>query len=116
MPFGRGWFGRGYGMGRGVGFGRGFGFGGVPASWPYAGCGWGGPARYRYLGAHGLLGCIDARRAFSESAPTGRIRGRARRYAQGEPELECLREEASALRSRLDEIQGRLEALGPEEA
>jgi hypothetical protein len=87
----RSWFG-----GQGWGGGSGFGFRGSSPPWPYVGRGRGGLPRCYYPG---LYGGSPAWGAMPYSPP-----------AAGQ-EVDFLREEASALKKHLEEIEARIEEL-----
>jgi NAD-dependent dihydropyrimidine dehydrogenase PreA subunit len=88
---GRSWFG-----GQGWGGGSGFGFRGSSPPWPYVGRGRGGLPRCYYPG---LYGGSPAWGATPYSPP-----------AAGQ-EVDFLKEEASALKKHLEEIEARIEEL-----
>jgi hypothetical protein len=95
----------------GFGFGRGFGFRGSSPPWPYVGRGRGGLPRCAYPGASAAppygggwgapyYGWQPAYGAGPYAPPMTR-----------EDELEILREEASAVKAQLDEIEARIKGL-----
>jgi hypothetical protein len=108
----------------GFGYGRGFGFRGSSPPWPYVGRGRGGLPRCGYYGAYaappyapgpapspfyggawgaGYYGGPAAYGATPYAPPMSR-----------EQELDFLKEEASAIKSQLDEIEARIKDLESE--
>lgn len=117
MPFGRGWFGvgmgRGFGLGRGFGIGRGMGFGfrGASPPWPYVGRGRGGMPRCWHPGLYAGTG-------YAPPPPPpyyGGDWGAPYPGMSREDEMGFLKEEANAVKARLDEIEARIKELEKEE-
>ncbi len=102
MPNG---FGRGVGSRPNLGRGRGFGFRGSSPPWPYVGLGRGGLPRcgyyFRSAGAPPYQSPAGGRAGYGPfSAPVGK-----------EEELDYLKGQAEAVKSRLEEIESRMREL-----
>ena len=92
------------------GFGRGFGFRGASPPWPYVGRGRGGLPRCWY--PQSVMAPPYAPASYGGYSARG-IRPYSPQMTP-ERELDFLKEEANAIRKRLEEIETRIQQLGSE--
>jgi len=113
MPNG---FGRGRGSGRGFGGGMGFGFRGMSPPWPYVGRGRGGLPRcgYFFSGA-GVPPAWPYPQTPFYGAPPAYEYGPPADSMTREEELNCLKDQAVAIKGQLEEIESRMRDLEAEE-
>jgi hypothetical protein len=102
----------------GFGYGRGFGFRGSSPPWPYVGRGRGGLPRCGYYGAYAAPPYTPGPAPYPPyggAGGTGYYGGPAAYGATPyAPQMSLLKEEASAVKTQLDELEARIKDLESE--